>query len=55
MTWQECFEWTANEDVGQRVIHPVLGICLMASWPKASRLISAAARLMWVQIAKDGA
>ena len=51
-------EWTANEDAGQRVIHPgAWNMSSMASWPKASRLISAAARLdnLGFRIAKDGA
>ena len=49
-------EWTANEDAGQRVIHPgAWNMSSMASWPKASRLISAAARLdnLGFRIAKD--
>ena len=39
-------EWTADEDENQRLIHPgAWNQPAMASWPKASRWISAAARL----------
>ena len=50
-------EWTMNADSGQRVIHPgAWNMSSMASWPKASRLISAAARLdnLGFRLAKDG-